>query len=723
MPIPEYDVVAFDPAEGRWRSHLPPQREKDWSRRLPLAWIPRTYAGITTGSERTLMRGPNDQAGGVARPDLNMVFDQVAYHPPSRSLIYFTGGLTAAYEVAARRWRDLAPAQSPPPVLAGSLEYDPIHDELVLFGGGHVAERAPDGRLAGYTGTWTYRPRDNQWRRLPALILPPPRMNTRMVCDRRNQVLVLFGGDGQSRYLADTWLFDLARREWRPSRATGGPEARAGHVTVYDPETGWVIIGGGYNRTDLTDMWAYDAAEDRWRRLPGQVPAGFYLSADIAPEKRLILLVTATRKPGDRMSCNILYPVRTTYGYQIEGRPAGAGEVLGQQPAGKRRPPEAAATSPPQRVVFPNQWVQLAGAGQARTWGSATLDAARGQILYWGGGHCGYEGNDVDVYDIETQSWRPGPSAEFPQRAWERGARLAGVTFDGAPWTEHGRKIYAHDPVSRKMILVRPVRLTTGYEPEALREAGARAAPAPDAIATPPSSYTRYYTWSWDPETSRWEPLGGAPAGLDTLVTTRHGVMGVNVEWPSRLNDAGYHLPWSSLQPARDTAAYLFDAGRREWKRLDQPQPSPQNLYEMTALAWDSRRDQLILHGGGARRDELWTFDLTTKRWRHMQPQGPWPVATREGVYVASEDVFLIYGPAPEDRTLPALWAYKPGENRWRRVDMAPMTGIEPERRANQNRAMVYDAERDLVLLVLGAGGDAGRALVYALRFRSGLGG
>ena len=34
-------------------------------------------------------------------------------------------------------------------------------------------------------------------------------MNARMVTDTRNNVLVVFGGDGQSHYLADTWLFDL----------------------------------------------------------------------------------------------------------------------------------------------------------------------------------------------------------------------------------------------------------------------------------------------------------------------------------------------------------------------------------------------------------------------------------------------------------------------------------------------------------------------------------
>jgi hypothetical protein len=212
-------------------------------------------------------------------------------------------------------------------------------------------------------------------------------MNTRLVCDTKNQVLVLFGGDSQSHYLADTWIYDLRNRTWRKSKALGGPGPRAGHFTVYDPDTGWVIIGGGYNLRDLTDMWAYDGAADRWQRLAGEVPTGFYVTADIAPERRLIILVTNTRAPGDTMTCNVLYPVRTTYGYRIDSGTIVRSEAsaISEQPSmPKRPPPESAdATSAVRRQVqasrlnaLPhNRWVLLREPGRlapTRTWGSAT---------------------------------------------------------------------------------------------------------------------------------------------------------------------------------------------------------------------------------------------------------------------------------------------------------------------------------------------------------------
>jgi len=709
MEVPEYDVVAFDPAQRIWRSHLPIPMEKEWSVRLPLAYVPRTYSGITTGSERTVMRGASEDREAVPHPDLNIVFDQVTYVSGSNSLIYFTGGLTAAYRITQRRWADLAPSHAPPPVLGGSLAYDPVHDEVVLFGGGHVAERDRSGAVRGYTGTWAYRIRENDWRQLPLASQPAPRMNTRMVSDTRNGLLVLFGGDGQSHYLADTWVFDLKTRAWRTSKAPGGPEPRAGHFTVYDPETGWVIIGGGYNRKDLTDMWAYDAAKDRWQRLTGEVPTGFDISADIAPEKRLIVLVANTQKPGDRTRCNILYPVRTTYGYTIDRETilSSGAEITPHDPMPKWDKSPVLSRPAPNYNLLVNQWVQLSDSGWAaptRTWGSATFDTTRGQILYWGGGHCGYEGNDVDAYDVATGAWRSGSNAEYPERLWNHGVRLAGVTFRGAPWTDHGRKIYAYDPLKQKLVMVRPIRLTTGYEPEWLRSFPGKPRVAPDALVYPPSSYSKYATFTSDTAAGTWELLGPAPAGLDTLVSTPRGVMGVNVDWPARLTDAGYQLPWSPAQPPVDTALYLLRGS--VWERLSQGQPSPQNLYEMTSLAFDSKRDRIILHGAGKARDELWTFDLKTRRWQNMKPGGgAAPPCMREAVYLPGQDVFLTAGAA--------LWAYKMSENAWHKVAIPSPPGA-----AGQNRAMVYDPQRDLILLVLGTGGDAGKATVYALRYR-----
>ena len=709
METPEYDMVSFDPDRRAWSNVFPPRREREFGRKLPLAYVPRTYSAITTGSERTVLRGSTGDAEGTPRPDLNIVFDQVEYDPEMRALIYFTGGLTAAYKVPERRWVDLMPAHSPPPVLGGSLAYDPVNREMVLFGGGFVVERDPAGRPAGYTGTWVLSAGD--WRRLSSRLEPPPRLNARMVCDQKNQVLVLFGGDGQSRYLADTWLYDLKTRAWRKSQAAAGPPARAGHFTVYDPETGWVIVGGGYNTRDLTDMWAYDVPQDRWWKLPGEVPVGFYITADIAPRRRTIVLVTNTRAPADRMSCNVLYPVRTTYEFHIDAeslRRSAAPASRAEAAIPKRTVPPARHAQSRVEDLPADRWVLLENPGRpapVRTWGSAAFDSARGEILYWGGGHCGYGGSDVDAFDVAANTWRAAEAApEFPHRAWDHGVRLAGITFDGKPWTDHGRRIYAYDPVSRQMVMARTIRMAMGYEPELLRGYPEKRGAAEDAVAAP-SSYVKYATFLYDPTAGTWTLAGPAPAGLDTLVSTPRGVMGVNVDWPARLNDPGYQVPWRAGRNVTDTSLHLFAAARKQWTRLDRKQTSPQNLYEMTSLAYDTKRDRLILHGAGARRNELWTFDYASRRWANMQPKGEAPPCAREAAYLPQQDLFVTLG-AGRDA---ALWSWSPASNEWRKLEVtAPVTG--------QNRAMVYDAKRELLLLVAGSANDSGEAAVYALR-------
>jgi hypothetical protein len=738
MAPPEYDTVSFHPDTGKWENWFPDGWRQRWASQLPRTYYPRTYSGITSGSERSLLRPPPGFPDAPSRPDPNLVFDQVAYRPVDRSLFYFTGGLTLAYDVQHGRWTDLRPPHSPPPVTCGAVCYDPVHDEMILFGGGHVAEAGPGGRVAGYTGMWAYSYSQSDWRRVETPIQPPPRMSSPMVCDMRRGTMVLFGGDAQSHYLADTWLFDLATRRWRPSRAAGGPPPRGGHFATFDPKTGWVIVGGGYNQGDLSDMWAYDGARDTWFELPGKVPTGFTLSADFAPERRLIVLVTNTKRPGDSTRCNELFPVRTTYAYRLDEQAISPGPAPPAREAMSRRPPEdrnrphrpdAERTSGQQerlKNLPANRWVLLDNPGfvaPARTWGSATFDTNRGRILLWGGGHCGYGGSDVDEYLVAEHTWVGSVGEpEFLERTWNLGVREAGVTFRGAPWATHGRKVFAYDPVLRKMLCVRSILLTAGYDPAALADLPADRRAQAGAKVVPPTAYKRAATFAWDPATTEWELLGPGVVGLDHLVTTPRGVMGVNVDWPARLKDSGYHLDFNPADPPVDNTVFQYDGVNRRWKRLGEPQVSPQNLYEMTGLAYDSRRDRVMLHGGGPNRDELWSFDVERGRWTHLAPkvdgpEGAPPVCNREMVYVPRHDVLLTYGRGRGRQAGPQLWIYHGAENAWRRIEVDLPEGMTPSAATSATRALVYDAERDVALLVLAADGNQGSCSVYALRY------
>ena len=737
---PEYDIVTFDPAIGRWQNQFPFDREEEWNKELPPMHLCSYYQGITIGSHRLQLK----MREGVLRPDLNIVFDQVTYDSKRSRMVYFTGGRAFAYDLTKRKWSDIALGENPPPVLGGSLCYDPFNDELVLTGGGHVAELSPNGKPVGYTGTWIYECISGDWRRLNCEIEPPPRIASRAVCDAENKVLVLFGGDALTHYIADTWIYDTRTRKWRVLESIAGPPPRAGHFTVYDPGTGWVIIGGGYNQEDLTDMWAFDASLEKWFKLKGEVPVGWYITADIKPDENLIILTTSTKPEEDRMSCNEIYPVRTTYVFRIEkhGLVDETVNPVPQEKMLKRSLEEATAGTEPDserrktqlerlKNMPENEWVLLSNPGRVaplRTWGSCSFDTENGRIVYWGGGHCGYGGNDYDFYDVEENTWISSPLiVEYPERNWDKsgGVYPAGLTFNGAPWMRHGRKAYAYDPVSQKIINMKYIYLTAGYEPDFLRIYYPRNPEFGSRENFNFSGYAKWVTWIYDPNTEKWEILCPCNPGLDLMVTTPRGVMAVDYYW--RVVNTLDRQDTVSFKGEKviENAVFLLDVEGRSWKKLSTSGPWPQNLYELTSLVYDSKMDQLILHGGGVERNELWTFNLSSGRWGKIDPVvkvpkgGEPPVCRREGVYIPGEDVFFTCGSPPGKLEEAGIYIFRVSENAWYRVGIAPPPRKKMRDIVGQNRAITYDPKHNVVLMVLGerSSGDLDNAEIYALRY------
>jgi hypothetical protein len=734
----EYDIVAFNPVTGRWENHFPHSKTDEWNKSLPPMHHVNSYQGITPGYYRPQLR----ERGGILRPDLNIVGDQVTYDSRRHRMVYFTGGRTLAYQVEERRWMSIDGDKAPPPVSFGSLCYDPFGDRIILSGGGHIAENGYDGRIKGFTGTWVYDCEVGNWSPVDISGDPPPRMCTRLVCDTRNKVMVVFGGDGQSHWRADTWLLDLERYTWRKSKAAGVPEARAGHFTVYDPTTGLVITGGGYNYKELTDMWGYNVASDTWLRLHGEVPSGWYVTADIMPEAGIILLTTSTKLKGDTHRCNEIYPVRTTYTYLIKEQGlVDETAVPGQERELLKRPVKNSTEgTEPDTVrhneqmtriqkMADNRWVHFADPGRiapVRTWGSCAFDTDKGRIIYWGGGHCGYGGNDYDFYNVEQNTWVTSPiRAEYPERAWDKGISPGGVTFNGNPWMTHGRKVYAYDPVSRKVINTKIVHLTGGYEPDPLKDIEPKKMRFGKNENFTTSYYVKWVTWVYHEEKQSWEIICSGLPGLDLLVQTPHGVMGVDYNWGAIDSQERPDMTTWKGEPMVDNSVYLLDVAGRNWRKITREGPWPQNLYEMTALVYDSRRDQLILHGGGPDRNELWRFPLNTGQWEKIEPDyasdtgGQPPVCNREAVYLPDDDVLFTAGTPAGEISRAGFWAYRVDENRWYRINIEPSEGRTMNDMLGQNRAWTYDPIHDILFMILGE--NAGWAMVYGMKFNFGL--
>ena len=148
------------------------------------------------------------------------VSGSMAYDPPSNQLILFGGGgynSNATWNFDGTAWTQLADGTdpgctdsctlSPPPRSGSGLEYDPAVQQLVLFGG-------LDGN--GFTllnDTWTWD--GTAWTQVDddadagcttaCTNSPPGRSALFLTYDQTNRQTVLFGGQGTSDTLNDTW--------------------------------------------------------------------------------------------------------------------------------------------------------------------------------------------------------------------------------------------------------------------------------------------------------------------------------------------------------------------------------------------------------------------------------------------------------------------------------------------------------------------------------------
>lgn len=171
-----------------------------------------------------------------------------------------------ADENAAAGWVGIstAGAPAPPGRLAGGLAYSPVAGYSVLFGG-CTRHLCPAG------DTWKYE--SGNWTNLTATLspAPAPRYGAVLVFDAADGSLILFGGQGSSAMLNDTWAFTGGT--WTPLTAAGhAPSPRAFAQAAFDPGRDAVVLFGGRSPTGATldDTWAF--AGGVWTNLTGTSP-------------------------------------------------------------------------------------------------------------------------------------------------------------------------------------------------------------------------------------------------------------------------------------------------------------------------------------------------------------------------------------------------------------------------------------------------------------------
>lgn len=152
------------------------------------------------------------------------------------------------------RSRHASPHTSPPAMSDAEMAYDAAAEVVVMFGGS-----AEDRNTIGKTWVWN----GSQWEHLHTDPHPSHRFLHAMAYDPVRDEVVMFGGYDQVA-VADTWVFKDG--QWSQREPEASPPARYGHVMAFDPVRQQVILFGGSSYSNyFDDTWAWNG--DTWVQL------------------------------------------------------------------------------------------------------------------------------------------------------------------------------------------------------------------------------------------------------------------------------------------------------------------------------------------------------------------------------------------------------------------------------------------------------------------------
>lgn len=494
---------------------------------------------------------------------------------------------------------------------------------------------------------------------------PLPRYYGNLVTDTRNNLLVLFGGHGGDRVLADTWVFDPARNQWRQSRANGHPPPTATPAMSFDAEHGLVLLASG---------WLYDAAGDEWRRVPLDAPKDFFLpwtALDYDPARKTHVALTT----GD----NLFDPgiLRVTH-LRLDPRSAKPADnggprwewlsdkylkawaALPKTQADYRR--RVAAHRTVLDKLPANTWTRITAEynAQDRSYGSFALDPARGQLVFWGGGHSAYMGNEVSQYDIKGNLWMESWPPDFPP--WPFGAP------DGDGWnpplyhrkgSAHGYHKYAYSADLDKIVFFPHI-----YDPDRMRwgettlqQTGSGTPGGPVDMSGAKEFYTvsakHWYgapfgVWKLNPANATLDRLHGS----DTPFFTNDRAKAV---FDSKRNRILFYGTRDKADNSPANQFYAFDIANATWAKQPitlEPPATETPVSTAWGIAYSPKHDSVLILPSG-QKQETWLLDGGTNTLRRI---GPGPKTQNQGtngvVYSGNDDLFIAmevgsYGTGP----------------------------------------------------------------------------
>jgi hypothetical protein len=188
------------------------------------------------------------------------------YDPAHGVVLYFGGRLDGTTFVndtwtwdGQNGWIQQSPSASPSARVVHTMAFDPVRNEIVLFGGRNGTPGSP------LSDTWTWN--GTTWTPKAPAASPPGRFDYGMAWDPNSQAVIVFGGERVINDTApydDTWAWDGTT--WTELSPAHSPSPRIVHGLVFDPDHQELLLYGGTdNRTYPQDTWAWTGTD--WRSL------------------------------------------------------------------------------------------------------------------------------------------------------------------------------------------------------------------------------------------------------------------------------------------------------------------------------------------------------------------------------------------------------------------------------------------------------------------------
>lgn len=555
-------------------------------------------APATDKATSALTPSPGETEAWEERPQFDPQYEPSVAYDQARGELVVVGaesrGQTDTWLLKGSM-RHVVSATGPGRRSGASIAYDSDRKRVILFGGGSTFGYVAD--------TWAW---DGQtWTKLLPAQSPPPRYSGAMTYDPVRKVVLLTGGISNAMYARDTWSFDgqTWHDETPPPASNVPPVVHLYNLIFDEKEKVPAVVMGESGGGGCTSIGIFRFRAGAWIRetAPGSGPVACFAGAmyDSAQKKILALgapFVGGVLGPTKMWSYDGTWqdaaPTPPIAGqYYLAGSAYGAGNVFlvsgGNQFNGER-------IRAIQRWDGTSWQIEPTSLVPSRRAYPAAVTAHNGALFLFGG-----QGSGVlrDTWQFDGTVWKElYPSVSPPARTR---ALLAfdsvrsevvlygGLTNNGTPltdtWIWNGTTWTAKAPTTNPgpttttgAMLYDPVRNRTWF-------LDAEAGNGPSAKL-----------WSWDGSTGQWTFVA-APGGPPSCTS-----------------------PSFAFDPVRKVSVMFGGTGRDDtwtwdgtsWLKL-LPLTRPPGR-QGAGLAWDSRRERLVLFGGqtlGVNRNDVWTWD------------------------------------------------------------------------------------------------------------------